>query len=155
MMHSISCLLNVVNRFSLSKVLQLPFALIPTIAFSSSKAIMGEFANGRTSRTLALFISVFVILTNVVFTGKIIMDAQLEKDHFIAIGEFKAFKISLETPDFFNFISLFDLIVAVGAGAYIAFNIYLIVHMCCAMGCRRLARCCLVKHLVLVKKDWM
>ena len=34
--------------------LQLPFALIPTIAFTSSVDIMGEFANGLTSKIFAL-----------------------------------------------------------------------------------------------------
>merc|ERR1712241_573436 len=42
--------------------LQLPFALIPTIAFSSSAKTMGEFASGRSSRIFSLCLSLLVIL---------------------------------------------------------------------------------------------
>ena len=44
--------------------LQLPFALLPTIAFTSSKAIMGEFANGVVTIIAALLLATVVIGIN-------------------------------------------------------------------------------------------
>lgn len=48
-------------------VLQLPFAIIPTITFTSSVAIMGEFVNGVMSKILAIFLALLVIGINIVF----------------------------------------------------------------------------------------
>lgn len=47
--------------------LQLPFATIPTIAFSSSTIIMGEFANGFWNKLVSILLSVVVIGINLVF----------------------------------------------------------------------------------------
>lgn len=44
--------------------LQLPFALIPTIAFTSSKAIMGEFTNGVVTIISSLLLAAVVIGIN-------------------------------------------------------------------------------------------
>ncbi|XP_039275344.1 protein Malvolio isoform X2 [Nilaparvata lugens] len=47
--------------------LQLPFAAIPTVAFTSDPRIMGEFANGRLMRTLALSCMFGVLGINATF----------------------------------------------------------------------------------------
>jgi len=88
--------------------LQLPFATIPTIAFSSSKAIMGEFANGYVNRIVSILLSVVVIGINIFFVMSRVQDADLSA----------------------GWISL----VVIFAIAYIAFNVYLVIHMCCSIG---------------------
>ena len=47
--------------------LMLPFAVIPTIAFSSSKNIMGDFANGLTNKLVATTVSLLVVAVNIYF----------------------------------------------------------------------------------------
>lgn len=47
--------------------LQLPFATIPTIAFSSSKIIMGEFVNGFWNKLVSILLSITVIGINLTF----------------------------------------------------------------------------------------
>lgn len=47
--------------------LQLPFALIPTITFTSSERIMGEFKNGIFTKILASLLSLVVIIINLWF----------------------------------------------------------------------------------------
>ncbi|XP_049783254.1 protein Malvolio isoform X1 [Schistocerca cancellata] len=47
--------------------LQLPFATIPTIAFTSSQKIMGEFQNGIVMNTISIALSVVVITINIYF----------------------------------------------------------------------------------------
>lgn len=47
--------------------LQLPFAVIPTITFTSSVAIMGEFVNGIANKIVSLALFVLVITINIVF----------------------------------------------------------------------------------------
>lgn len=47
--------------------LQLPFATIPTIAFSSSAIIMGEFVNGFWNKVISIMLSIVVIGINLAF----------------------------------------------------------------------------------------
>ncbi|XP_037773733.1 natural resistance-associated macrophage protein 2-like [Penaeus monodon] len=47
--------------------LQLPFALIPTVTFTSSEHIMGEFKNGVFTKVIASLLSVVVIGINIWF----------------------------------------------------------------------------------------
>lgn len=47
--------------------LQLPFATIPTIAFSSSQIIMGEFANGFWNKLVSILLSIGVFGLNMTF----------------------------------------------------------------------------------------
>ena len=48
---------------------QLPFALLPVLHFTSSKGIMGNaFVNGPTTRVLMWMIALLVIITNVLLT---------------------------------------------------------------------------------------
>lgn len=53
--------------------LQLPFALFPTIAFSSSKAIMGEFANGPITIVAALLLAGSVIGINIYYVFNLVI----------------------------------------------------------------------------------
>ncbi|CRL01680.1 CLUMA_CG014899, isoform A [Clunio marinus] len=103
--------------------LQLPFATIPTIAFSSSKAIMGEFANGFVNRFIAILLSVIVIGINIFFVINQVNQANL-------------------SAGWITFVVIFAL-------AYIAFNIYLVIHMCCSIGSSRLSQYHFVQKYVL------
>merc|ERR1711874_311493 len=47
--------------------LMLPFAVIPTITFTSNTKIMGEFANGLLSKIFSTILSLFVIGVNIFF----------------------------------------------------------------------------------------
>ena len=53
--------------------LQLPFALIPTIAFTSRIDIMGEFVNGLTSKIFAIALSILVIIVNIYFVFQYVL----------------------------------------------------------------------------------
>jgi natural resistance-associated macrophage protein len=57
--------------------LQLPFATIPTIAFSSSKIIMGEFANGFWNKLVSILLSIAVIGINLTFIASRVELSQL------------------------------------------------------------------------------
>ena len=63
--------------------LQLPFALIPTIAFSSSARTMGEFASGRCSRIFSLCLSILVILINIYFVFQYVMGLGYNSWYFV------------------------------------------------------------------------
>lgn len=47
--------------------LQLPFALFPVLTFTSSRKVMGEFANGPLTKLLVTILSVIVISINLYF----------------------------------------------------------------------------------------
>lgn len=47
--------------------LQLPFALIPTLTFTSSKKVMGEFSNGFVNKLVTSVLSVTIIAINLYF----------------------------------------------------------------------------------------
>lgn len=47
--------------------LQLPFAIIPTITFTSSIAIMGQFVNGVLSKIVSIILFVFLVVVNMYF----------------------------------------------------------------------------------------
>jgi natural resistance-associated macrophage protein len=72
--------LDVLNQWlNLLQSLQLPFALIPVVAFNSSKALMGDFANGTGMTLITGVISLVVMLVNISgvysFTGAVMQDA--------------------------------------------------------------------------------
>ena len=67
--------------------LQLPFATIPTIAFSSSKIIMGEFANGFWNKVISILLSITVIGINLTFIIRQIQSAHLNWSWTSLIGE--------------------------------------------------------------------
>lgn len=63
--------------------LMLPFALIPTIAFSSNQRIMGEFASGIVSKIFALALSLLVIIINIYFVFQYVASLGFNSWYFI------------------------------------------------------------------------
>ena len=95
--------------------LQLPFALIPTIAFSSSTKTMGDFASGRCSKIFSLVLSLLVIVINIFFVFQYVIGLGYNSWYFITF------------------------LVLLGC-FYITFNVYLILHMAVTMGATFLLR---------------
>lgn len=71
--------------------LQLPFATIPTIAFSSSTAIMGDFANGWKNQVVSILLSVVVIAINIFFVISRVQGANLSGGWISLISKFFSF----------------------------------------------------------------
>lgn len=67
---SMNVILNVVKSF------QLPFAIIPAIAFTSSVGIMGKFVNGNFIRTTAILLFISIFCVNIVFLALKLKDAE-------------------------------------------------------------------------------
>lgn len=65
------------NYLNAVMALQLPFATIPTIAFSSSKVIMGDFVNGWKNIIVSILLSAVVIGINIFFVGSQLQEASL------------------------------------------------------------------------------
>ncbi|XP_051173252.1 protein Malvolio isoform X2 [Leptopilina boulardi] len=89
--------------------LQLPFATLPTIAFTSSAHIMGDFKNGLGNKIVATLLSVTVISINIYFVINTV-DEKLSH-HWAVILAFSVFSI-----------------------LYLMFCAYLIIHMAVSMG---------------------
>ena len=66
--------------------LQLPFATIPTIAFTSCNAIMGDFVNGYANRIISVLLSFVVISINLYFIVNQVQGADLSSGWNILIG---------------------------------------------------------------------
>lgn len=113
--------------------LQLPFAVIPTIAFTSSVAIMGEYVNGLPNKIVTCLLCVLVIAINIFFVTDQVQQGQLAWYWMTLVSKFRQnFMISRISFNFF-FLSL-----VIFAVLYISFNIYLVIHMSANMGSRRL-----------------
>lgn len=69
--------------------LQLPFAVLPTIAFSSSVAIMGEFANGIGNKIVSILLCITVIGINIYFVIDQVREAEFEYLMISVIGKCK------------------------------------------------------------------
>lgn len=67
--------------------LQLPFAIIPTIAFTSNVTIMGEFANGVISKITSILIFVFLLVVNMYFIANRVNEYNPEWYWIALIGE--------------------------------------------------------------------
>lgn len=67
--------------------LQLPFAVIPTIAFTSSHFIMGEFVNGIGNKIVSCILCVVVIAINIFFVTDQVMAADLEWYWMLLVGK--------------------------------------------------------------------
>ena len=63
--------------------LQLPFALIPTIAFSSNPKIMQEFASGTLAKIFSLSLSLLVIGINIYFVLQYVLGLGFTSWYFI------------------------------------------------------------------------
>jgi manganese transport protein len=53
--------------------LQLPFAVIPLVKFTSDKALMGRFANPHVVRWLAWFVAALIVVFNVLMLGSLLL----------------------------------------------------------------------------------
>lgn len=67
--------------------LQLPFAVIPTIAFTSSVAIMGEFVNGIGNKIVSIILFILVITINITFVVDRLNEMHLHWQVFTLVGE--------------------------------------------------------------------
>ncbi|XP_043508608.1 protein Malvolio isoform X3 [Frieseomelitta varia] len=89
--------------------LQLPFATLPTIAFTSSVQIMGEFRNGLANKIIATALSVVVIIINIYFVVNTVQEDL--PHHWLIICGIVIYSIS-----------------------YLLFCFYLTIHMAVSMG---------------------
>nr|KAG5689044.1 hypothetical protein BaRGS_006440 [Batillaria attramentaria] len=94
--------------------LQLPFALLPILTFTSASPIMSDFANGRITKLVAGLLSISVIIINLYFV--VVYIQQLPSHWWIY------------------------LLIAVLVVAYLAFVAYLALHCMYAMGATILKR---------------
>ncbi|XP_037940864.1 protein Malvolio isoform X2 [Teleopsis dalmanni] len=90
--------------------LQLPFAVIPTIAFTSCTAIMGEFVNGIGNKITSIALTVVVIAVNLYFV--------------------------ISQVETYNVEGGILAIICIFAILYLLFNLYLVIHMAACMGNR-------------------
>ncbi|KAL7306574.1 hypothetical protein TKK_0001263 [Trichogramma kaykai] len=99
--------------------LQLPFAALPLIAFTSSANVMGDFKNGLFNKVASTFLSLFVIGINFFLVATFLreMVAKNEQPHamvFVAIG--------------------------VVGFLYLLFCLYLLAYLACAMGASSMSK---------------
>lgn len=83
--------------------LQLPFAVIPTIAFTSSAAIMGEFVNGIGNKLTSILLFILVITINITFVVDRLHDADLEWSWFVLVSEYSKFLFHFVDRHIFDF----------------------------------------------------
>jgi len=102
--------------------LMLPFAVIPTITFTSNKKIMGDFSNGFLSKLFSVSLSMLVIAVNVYFVISYVI------------------KINITHPAFIFFIVIMGIL-------YLLFCLYLTADMILAMGDNHLASLPVVRKL--------
>lgn len=74
--------------------LQLPFALIPILGFTSSTDIMGEFKNGRIMKTIAGILAIVVIGINMYFVAVYIQELPSHWAIYLGISVLLLFYIS-------------------------------------------------------------
>ncbi|KAJ8918139.1 hypothetical protein NQ315_011596 [Exocentrus adspersus] len=58
--------------------LQLPFALIPTIAFTSNPRIMGQFVNGIAAKVVSIILGIVIVGINVYFVAEQLLELDLD-----------------------------------------------------------------------------
>merc|ERR1712183_216197 len=63
--------------------LMLPFAVIPTITFTSNQRIMGEFTNGLISKFFAISLSILVIAVNIYFVISYVVSLAITSPAFL------------------------------------------------------------------------
>ncbi|CAH0548774.1 unnamed protein product [Brassicogethes aeneus] len=107
--------------------LQLPFAAIPCVAFSSNPQIMGEFVNGLTTKIISIMLSILVISINTYVVVDLLNNSHF---HWYAI----------------------TLVVIVGV-LYLLFCAYLVIHMAISMGSTRLLRYKIVEKYIMSPND--
>ncbi|KAK3914931.1 Protein Malvolio [Frankliniella fusca] len=75
--------------------LQLPFALIPTIAFTSSKAIMGDFVNSTFTTIASLLLAAVVIGINMYYVIDLVSNWTVDWAVYATVAIFGAFYLCL------------------------------------------------------------
>ncbi|XP_077516041.1 solute carrier family member malvolio isoform X1 [Amblyomma americanum] len=90
--------------------LQLPFALIPTLTFTTSASFMGEFKNGTLTKVGASLLSMVVIGINLYFVSNFVSE-NLPSHWAVYLG------------------------VAIFGVLYLGFNLYLLAHLLVVFGC--------------------
>lgn len=85
--NSIDSLTGMNDLLNAVMALQLPFAVIPTIAFTSSVAIMGDFVNGLANKIMSIALCILVIAINIFFVTAQVQEANLSWWIFALIGE--------------------------------------------------------------------
>ncbi|XP_050490066.1 protein Malvolio isoform X1 [Bombus huntii] len=103
--------------------LQLPFATLPTIAFTSSPKIMGTFRNGLTNKIVATALSAVVIAINIYFVINTVQDDL--PHHWAVIVAITIYSI-----------------------LYLLFCLYLTIHMAVSMGATSLGDHWFVKRYI-------
>jgi len=63
--------------------IQLPFAIIPTLCFSSSRLVMGEFKNGIFQKVIISVLSVSVLVINMIFVFQYVNETIPSKWYFL------------------------------------------------------------------------
>ncbi|XP_076292868.1 solute carrier family member malvolio isoform X3 [Lasioglossum baleicum] len=114
MFSDIDKLTNMNDILNAIMTLQLPFATLPTIAFTSSSQIMGEFRNGITNKIVATALSALVIAINIYFVINTVQD---DLPHHWAV----------------------ILAISVYSILYLLFCLYLVIHMAVSMGATSIA----------------
>ncbi|KAL7632565.1 UNVERIFIED_CONTAM: hypothetical protein RMT77_017132 [Armadillidium vulgare] len=94
--------------------LQLPFALIPTITFTCSAAIMGDFVNGVVTKIISLLVTIVVIGINLAFVIASLVD--------------------IITGDWWQW-----LLIVVISSIYFGFIIYLVLGLLLVLGVNRIS----------------
>jgi len=102
--------------------LMLPFAVIPTITFTSNKKIMGDFTNGIISRVFSIALSLLVIAVNTYFVLQYLISLNITNAFFI----------------------LFCVIFGVG---YLLFCLYLTIDMMLNMGSEGLSSIPIIRKI--------
>lgn len=85
--NSIDSLTGMNDLLNAVMALQLPFAVIPTIAFTSSVAIMGDFVNGLWNKIMSIGLCILVIAINIFFVTDQVRSADLEWPIFTLISK--------------------------------------------------------------------
>lgn len=80
---NISDLSGMNNLLNCLMSLQLPFALIPTITFTSNPKIMGQFKNGVLSKLFSISLSLFVIGVYTYFVINYVLSLRINNPGFI------------------------------------------------------------------------
>jgi natural resistance-associated macrophage protein len=107
--------------------LMLPFAVIPTITFTSNRKIMGDFVNGLVSRIFSVLLSILLVTVNTYFVIQYVM--QLGENHTWA-----------RSVLFILFLVFFGVV-------YLLFCLYLTIDMALAMGGDSLASVPIIQRI--------
>ena len=63
--------------------IQLPFAVIPTLTFTSSRFVMGEFANGIWTKIFTSFLGILIIVINIFFVSETLLERVSAETHWL------------------------------------------------------------------------